>query len=73
MMMVTMPLTSVAGVEEYPPPERVTVPVGVAPEPVTVTFTLRLDAVLTLDAAGVTLTVALSPVIVSDAEPLPVG
>jgi DNA repair photolyase len=47
--------------------------VGVAPEPVTVTFTLRLDAVLTLDAAGVTLTVALSPVIVSDAEPLPVG
>ena len=59
--------------ELYPPPERVTVPDGVAPEPVTVTFTLKLAARLVVPVAGATLTDAVSPVTVSDAVPLAVG
>jgi hypothetical protein len=47
----------------------VTVPVGVDPEPVTATFTLRLVPGLTLADAGVTVTVAVRPVTVSVVVP----
>ena len=71
--MVAMPPESDAVEELYPPPERVTVPVGVAPEPVTVTFTLKLAARLVVPVAGATLTDAVSTVTVSEAVAFAVG
>ncbi len=45
--------------EVYPPPLRLTVPVGVPPLPETITSTVRLCAVVILVADGVTVTVVL--------------
>jgi hypothetical protein len=59
-MIVALPLASVVAAEAYPPPERVMVPVGVAPLPETVTVTLRLLVETTVLAAGFTVMVAWS-------------
>ena len=69
--MVAMPPESAVAVEVYPPPESVIVPDGVAPLPVTVTFTLRLDVATEMDAAGVTVMDGISGVVtVSGADPM---
>jgi hypothetical protein len=65
---VYAPDASVSAEEVYPPPERVTVPVGVVPpdvEAATVTGTLSAVPALRLVEAGVTVTVAVPvPVVV---------
>jgi hypothetical protein len=57
---VKFPLTSVSAEDVYPPPERVTVPDGAAPEPVTATGTLSVELESKVLDAGVTVTVAAS-------------
>jgi hypothetical protein len=73
MVIVALPLVSVTAEELYPPLERVTVPVGVAPEPETATVTCRLVAVVMLAGDGVTLTIAVRPLTTSDCAALPAG
>jgi hypothetical protein len=54
------PDTRLAAGEVYPPPDSVTVPVGMAPplvEAATVTATLRAVVALRVEEAGVTVTV----------------
>ena len=55
------PEASVCDDDVYPPPDIFTVPVGVAPEPVTVAVTLRLCPELMLLEAGATVTVGVRP------------
>ena len=55
-----VPMVSEA--EEYPPPERMMVPVGVTPEPVIETVTFRLALELSVEDCGVTVTVGMGSV-----------
>jgi len=70
---VTLPLTSdgVGVGEVYPPPDKLTVPVGVKPDtPATVTVTPRLASEFKVDDAGVTVMVAFCLVTVTVVEPV---
>jgi hypothetical protein len=59
MLIVALPLLRVIAAEVYPPPVRVTVPVGVGlpVPPLTETVTVSGWAVVMLDAVGVSVTV----------------
>jgi hypothetical protein len=62
MLIVALPLISVVADEVYPPPVRVTVPVGVGLPfpPLTATITDSACVVVMLEAVGVTLTVGIA-------------
>ena len=73
MWIVALPAVRVVADDVYPPPERITLPVGVAPDPLTATVTLSVWATVMLDAPGVTVTVGVSiAVTVTDFVPEPV-
>ena len=60
MLIVALPPVSVVADDVYPPPERITLPVGVPPVPLTATVTERVWPTVMLLAPGVTVTVGVS-------------
>jgi hypothetical protein len=72
MLMVAVPPTRLVGAEVYPPLERVTLPVAVGfpVPPFTVTVTGSSWAVVMLDGDGVTVTLGVSKVTVTEVEPV---
>ena len=71
MLNVVLPDASACADEVYPPPDKVTFPVGVPLAPATVTGTLRLCPELIAFAAGLTVTVGTgAAVTVTDAVPV---
>ena len=60
MLMVALPLVSVVADEVYPPPERMTLPVGVPLELLTATVTESGWPTVMLLAPGVTVTVGVN-------------